>query len=84
MAGAGFNTPTENIVMDYEMTNGELPYSVIVSDNSIDMVINQNSGYDPKNPYLNRDPRFYASILYDGCYFQGHEIETFDGGLILL
>jgi hypothetical protein len=81
MAGAGFNTPTENIVMDYEMANGELPYSVTVSNNSIDMVINPNSGYDPKNPYLNRDPRFYASILYDGSYFQGHEVETFDGGI---
>lgn len=24
------------------------------------------SGYDPQNPYANRDPRFYANIIYDG------------------
>ena len=25
------------------------------------------SGYDPQNPYRNRDPRFYATIFYDGA-----------------
>lgn len=25
-----------------------------------------NSQYDPQNPYANRDPRFYASIYYNG------------------
>lgn len=24
------------------------------------------SGYDPQNPYANRDPRFYADIIFDG------------------
>jgi len=48
------------MVMDYEMINGELPYSLDASNKTI---VNPNSGYDPKNPYLNRDPRFYASIL---------------------
>jgi len=76
--GGGHNHPTENIVMDYEMKNGELPYS-IGSNN--EMIVNPASGYDPENPYLDRDPRFYASILYDGCVFQDHEVETFDGGI---
>lgn len=76
--GGGHNHPAENIVMDYEMINGELPYSLDASNN---IIANPGSGYDPKNPYLNRDPRFYASILYDGCIFQDHEIETFDGGI---
>ena len=76
--GGGHNHPTENIVMDYEMKNGELPYS-IGSNN--EMIVNPASGYDPENPYLDRDPRFYASILYDGCVFQDHEEETFDGGI---
>lgn len=76
--GGGHNHPTENIVMDYEMANGELPYSLDASNN---IIVNPASGYDPKNPYLDRDPRFYASILYDGCIFQDHEVETFDGGI---
>jgi hypothetical protein len=76
--GGGHNHPTENIVMDYEMANGELPYSLDASNN---IIVNPASGYDPKNPYIDRDPRFYASILYDGAVFQNHEIETFDGGI---
>lgn len=76
--GGGHNHPTENMVMDYEMTNGELPYNLGPSN---EIIVNPESGYDPKNPYIDRDPRFYASILYDGAVFQNHEIETFDGGI---
>lgn len=76
--GGGHNHPTENLVMDYEMANGTLPYLLDASNN---IIVNPASGFDPKNPYLNRDPRFYASILYDGCIFQNHEVETFDGGI---
>ncbi|MBP3839298.1 MAG: RagB/SusD family nutrient uptake outer membrane protein [Prevotella sp.] len=37
--------------------------------------------YDAQNPYLNRDYRFYANILYDGSTYRGHqmEIHTKDG-----
>ena len=31
--------------------------------------------YDPQQPYLNRDYRFYANILYDGCTYRGHQME---------
>ena len=31
--------------------------------------------YDPTHPYDNRDYRFYANILYDGCIFRDHEME---------
>jgi starch-binding outer membrane protein, SusD/RagB family len=47
-------TPTQNLVDSYEMTNGLLP-----ADNT--------SGYDPQNPYVDRDPRFAESILYNGA-----------------
>ena len=30
-------------------------------------VTDSRSGYDPKHPYLNRDPRFYSTIFYNGC-----------------
>ncbi|WP_257666842.1 RagB/SusD family nutrient uptake outer membrane protein [Parapedobacter tibetensis] len=50
---AGLNQPTQNIVDEYELTNGKLPKET-------------GSGYDAQQPYINRDPRFYASIFFDG------------------
>jgi hypothetical protein len=57
-------------------------------------ITDPTSGYDPQNPYVNRDPRFNADILYDGrpfgqpafCqdrYLDGHSnvVEYFEGGL---
>ena len=31
--------------------------------------------YDAKHPYDNRDYRFYANVLYDGCTFRGRVME---------
>lgn len=31
--------------------------------------------YDPQHPYENRDYRFYANVLYDGCTFRGHVMD---------
>lgn len=61
--GFGQVHPLHNLVEDYETTNGLLP--------------KDDPSFDPQNPYVNRDPRFYASILYDGAPFQGREVETF-------
>jgi hypothetical protein len=33
------------------------------------------------NPYANRDPRFYADILYNGALFQGRSAQFYEGGL---
>jgi starch-binding outer membrane protein, SusD/RagB family len=76
--GGGSNAPTQNIVMDYEMINGELPYSL---DEDNNMIINLASGYDPSKPYMNREPRFYASIIHDGEMWKGREVEKFIGGI---
>ncbi|GAB6011426.1 RagB/SusD family nutrient uptake outer membrane protein [Viscerimonas tarda] len=35
----------------------------------------ENTTYNPNSPYENRDYRFYANILYDGCRFRGREME---------
>lgn len=61
--------PLQNIVDAYERTNGLLP--------------EEDPDYDPHNgQWENRDPRFYASILYDGAMFQGREVECFlPGGM---
>lgn len=53
---------TQELVDSYEMINGKLPKE-------------PDSSYDLQNPYVNREPRFYASILYDGAMFKGREVE---------
>jgi hypothetical protein len=73
--GFGQIHPLQNIVDDYEMTNGMTP--VLGYNNDGSPIINPESGYDPQNPYVNRDPRFYDCIFYDGAPFQGREVETF-------
>jgi hypothetical protein len=59
--------PTQSLVDDFSMANG-LP------------ITDPASGYDPKNPYLNREPRFYATVVYDGAPWQGDIITTRIGG----
>lgn len=54
--GHGSNNPIGNLVDDFEMSNG----------NKFDW----NNPVHAKNPYENRDPRFYANILYDGAYWR--------------
>lgn len=44
--------PYQDLVDEFEMSNGK----------SIDAT---NSGYNLQNPYVNRDPRFYNTIIYD-------------------
>ena len=46
------NNPSQNAVDCFGMKNGKL-------------ITDPTSGYDPANPYLNRDPRFYYSIIYN-------------------
>ena len=53
-AGARSNNlaPTQELVDSYIMTNGKA-------------ITDAASGYDPNNPYANRDPRLTATIVYD-------------------
>lgn len=59
--------PAQELVDDYEMKNG-LP------------IEDPLSGYDEKRPYLNRDPRFYADILYNGAQWKTRKVETYAAG----
>ncbi len=61
------NMPTQNLVDAYETMDGRT-----ISDPA--------SGYDPQNPYVNRDPRFYATVLYNGAPYRGRAVETFTPG----
>lgn len=55
----------EQMVEDFDMADGT-PFSW------------SNSG---TNPYQNRDPRFYADILYNGAPFQNRSAQFYEGGL---
>ncbi|WP_119080347.1 RagB/SusD family nutrient uptake outer membrane protein [Chitinophaga alhagiae] len=59
--------PAQELVDDYEMNNG-LP------------IEDPLSGYDETQPYINRDPRFYADILYNGANWKGRQVETYATG----
>jgi hypothetical protein len=66
-------SPLQNLVDKFEMNNG-LP------------VDDPSSGYDPQNPYVARDPRFYNNILFNGIKWAPaldrgvSSLELFDGG----
>lgn len=65
--GWGGNVPTQNLVDAYDMDNG-IP------------IQEAGSGYDPQNPYVHRDPRLYATVLYNGAPYRGRTIEIFQPG----
>ena len=58
LTGWGHQNPTQDIVDEYVMANG-LP------------ITDPASGYNPQNPYVNREKRFYQSIVYDGSEWLG-------------
>ena len=70
-------TPLQNLVDMYEMTNGELPFTD--ENPGISPTVNPASGYNPTQPYVNRDPRFYMSILYNGATWRTQSIFTYQG-----
>ncbi|RDJ93215.1 RagB/SusD family nutrient uptake outer membrane protein, partial [Lacticaseibacillus rhamnosus] len=64
------NGPSQNLVDDYDMaTTGEPPFKWTGggpgSMTAATQQANPASGYDPKHPYWDRDPRFQATVLYD-------------------
>lgn len=65
--------PSQELVDAYDMLEtGEPIYDLsnpYVDEKHTDINVNSRSGYDPQNPYVGRDPRFYATIIYDGCSY---------------
>jgi hypothetical protein len=60
-SGWGHVTPTQELVDEYEFIDGA-------------------PGNDPShatNPYLNRDKRFYSSVLYNGAPWRGGNVWTY-------
>lgn len=63
----GMNRPTQEYVDMFEMENGR-------------PITDPASGYDPENPYEGRDPRFYASIFFNGVLWREDTVQTFTDG----
>lgn len=67
-AANGRTDPTQNLVDAFEMkTTGRL-------------ITDPASGYDPTQPYVNRDPRLGFSVMYNGSIFQTLPVDIFTGG----
>jgi len=65
--GNGQTSPTQDLVNAFPMSNG-LP------------ITNAASGYDPSNPYNNRDPRLNFNILHNGSPWLSTSLQTYEGG----
>lgn len=58
-SGQNYSRPTQNLVDAFPMKNGKA-------------ITDATSGYDAANPYVNRDPRFRYSIIFNGCRYQSN------------
>ncbi|MVZ62048.1 RagB/SusD family nutrient uptake outer membrane protein [Sphingobacterium humi] len=65
----GWGGPTEELVSQYQIKEG----AAFVD-------FNWNNPAHKANPYVNREPRFYASILYHGAAWNKRTIEVNAGG----
>lgn len=61
-------SPTQEFVDAFPMKNGKA-------------ITDPTSGYNPANPYANRDPRLERTVFYNGARWLRRPVETFEGGL---
>lgn len=84
--GRGGLCPTQNLVDMYDMANGQSPFASYddtgapVYDGSNSPTVNSASGYSESNPYANRDPRFYRTVLYNQSLWNNATIDVVKGG----
>lgn len=60
--GGSIGVPTANLVNQYEMANGDR--------------FDWNNAAMAANPYVGREPRFYASVVYNGATWKGRTVTT--------
>jgi len=84
--GYGGLCPSQTLVDMYDMANGESPFATYdatgapVYDASGIPTVNAASGYSEQHPYANRDPRFYATVLYHGAEWWSRAVDVSTGG----
>jgi hypothetical protein len=61
----GNYNPTQELVDQYCMANGKV-------------ITDPESGYDPQNPYVGREQRFYNDIVFDGAEYKLDWMPTAD------
>ncbi|MGF7230364.1 RagB/SusD family nutrient uptake outer membrane protein [Arachidicoccus sp.] len=66
--GNGRTSPTQNLVDAFPTSNGL-------------SILDPASGYNPDDPYANRDPRLKFTIFYNGELWLNRQVQTYDGGL---
>jgi len=64
---SGSTSPTQDLVDAFPTITGKA-------------ITDPTSGYDAMDPYAKRDPRFDATIFYNGAEWLGRPVETFEGG----
>lgn len=64
-------SPTQAMVLDYEMINGK-------------KIFEDGSGYDPKHPFRNRDPRLYKTCALPFSTYYNTDSEGFHENELLL
>lgn len=61
--------PTQSLVDSYEMADGK---TIAEAETA--------GEYDPQNPYVNRDPRLRATVIYPGQMWQGKPFRSCEAG----
>lgn len=83
-AGTGGYTaynPLQSLVDDFEVIDGATTF-IPATWNGTTRTVTANPAYDDNDPYKNRDPRFYATILYNGAQrgTNGYVVDSWAGG----
>ena len=68
-AGGGYGTPTQEMVESYELATGGFPDWELWHDSTTETP-----------PYADLEPRFHATVLYNGAPWKGRKIEPFVKG----
>ncbi len=76
----GFTNPTQDIVDAFEVVTGQ------GTSQAKAVPFDWNNPEHAKNPYAKRDPRFYASIMYNGLKWglnasRRFTVDTYEGGV---
>lgn len=83
--GMGGLCPSQNLVDMYDMVNGKSPFATYDKTGAPEYngtttpAINNTSAYNDKDPYLNRDPRLAATVLYNGVSWGNGIINVIKG-----
>lgn len=68
--GGGYGTPTQELVESYEKATGGKP----------DWAPWHGTGITDTPPYAELEPRFHATVLYNGSDWKGRKVEPYLGG----